>query len=98
MISRHLKSAFVGVFTLVLCAASASAGSIRYDFIEGALAPDPGTVGAFFVFASPPASATSGWIIANPADVLDFEITDPKIGPVGPYLTNPAIGPPIASN
>jgi hypothetical protein len=41
---------------------------VTYDFIEGALAPDPGTVGAFFVFASPPASATSGWNTANVAD------------------------------
>ena len=67
--------------------ACANAGSVTYDFIEGPSAPDPGTVGAFFVVASPPASATSGWSTSNAADVLELEITDPKIGPVGSYLT-----------
>jgi hypothetical protein len=98
MISRYFKSALVGVVVLVLGAASASAGSITYDFVEDSGGPNPGTVGGFFVFASPPASATSSWSTSNPADVLDFEITDPKIGPVGSYLGFPAFVGPISSN
>jgi PEP-CTERM motif len=98
MITKQLKSFLFAMCAIVLCAASASAGSVRYNFIEGSPAPDPGTVGAFFVFASPPASATSGWNISNVADVLDFEITDPKISTVGSYLKNGILDPPIVSN
>jgi PEP-CTERM motif len=97
MIVKQLKSAIFGLSAFVLCAVSASAGSVTYDFIEGPDAPNPGTVGAFFVFASPPASAMTGWSTNNTADVLNFEITDPKIGQVGSYTIGSVFVDPVVS-
>jgi hypothetical protein len=64
------------------------AGSVTYDFIEGAGAPNPGTVGGILTFASPPASPDTSWSTSSVADVLDFQITDKKISAVGSYNLN----------
>jgi hypothetical protein len=89
-------AAFAAV--LALCAAPARAGSLTYDFIEAPGSPNPGTIGASITFASPPASPNSGWNTINNADVLDFQILDASIGPIGSYITNFGILGAIVSN
>jgi hypothetical protein len=70
---------------LALCAASAEAGPVTWEFVEfsdgGA-----GTIGASMTLNSPPVNLTPGvsWT-ATTADLVDFRILDPNIGPVGPY-------------
>ncbi len=64
------------------------AGSVTYDFIEGAGGPNPGTTGGILTFASPPASPDTSWSTSSVADVLDFQITDSAISQVGSYNLN----------
>ena len=83
MIARQLKSLLFGICAFVLCAASASAGSLTYNFIEGSSAPNPGEIGATVTVLSPPAIATAGWTTDNPADVLSLNIIDSSLFPSG---------------
>jgi hypothetical protein len=82
---------------LALCAAPARAGSLTYDFIEGPTAPHPGTIGASITFTSPPASPDSPWLTGTHADVLDFQILDASIAPIGSYIISFVIANPIVS-
>jgi PEP-CTERM motif len=73
---------------LSLCAASAEAGTVTWEFVESS-GSGAGTIGASMTLNSPPVELTPGvsWT-ATTADLVDFRILDPNIGPVGPYDTN----------
>ena len=91
MIARQLKSLLFGV-----CAASASAGSLTYNFIEGSSAPNPGEIGATITVLSSPAIATAGWSTDNPANVLSLNIIDSSLFPGG--YTGPMLVDALALN
>jgi hypothetical protein len=70
---------------LSLCAAPAEAATATWQFVEsndGA----PGIIGATLTLNSPPVDLSPGvaWT-ATTADLVDFRILDPGLGPVGPY-------------
>jgi hypothetical protein len=75
-----ITSLAVVLASVALALASASnpcqAGSVTYDFVEGAGAPNPGKIGATITFFSPPASATSGWITNDASSIEGITILD----------------------
>jgi hypothetical protein len=70
---------------LAVCAVPARAASVTYNLIEGPDGPNPGTVAAILVFASPPASPDSAWTTTGIGDILSWEIIDPAGAPAGSY-------------
>ena len=84
---RHI--AFAAVL-LACCGVPANAthAVVLYEFIEASTGPNPGGVGATLLFDAPPASATSGWSTSTNFDILNFNITDPAIAPVGFYSSS----------
>jgi hypothetical protein len=71
------------VILLVGLAVPANAGSVTYDFIETGGGSLTGDVGVYFVFNSPPASATAQWGTDNLADILNFQVLDPDLSTPG---------------
>jgi hypothetical protein len=73
---------------LALCAASAEAATVAWEFVEFSDGGS-GTIGASMTLNSPPVDLTPGvsWT-ATTAALVDFRILDPNIGPVGPYDIN----------
>ncbi len=87
---RPIASLFAAA--LILSAGPARAASVTYDFIEAAGSPNPGTVGAFITFASPPAEPNMGWTLSALTDILAVQVTDSAIGPVGAYTPSGFVG------
>jgi hypothetical protein len=71
---------------LALCAGSAHAGTVTWQFVESTGGTGPGTIGGLLTLNSPPVDLTSGveWV-AFSGDAVDLQILDPVIGPVGHY-------------
>jgi hypothetical protein len=71
---------------LALCAASAHAGTVTWQFVETTGGSGPGTIGGLLTLNSPPIDLTPGveWV-AITGDAVDLQVLDPVIGPVGHY-------------
>ena len=71
---------------LAVSTASAQAGTVTWQFVETAGGSGAGFIGGLLTLNSPPVDLTPGvhWTATTP-DVVDFQVLDPTIGPVGPY-------------
>ncbi len=71
---------------LALCAASCQAGTVTWQFVESSGGSGAGTIGGLLTLISPPVDLTPGtsWTATTP-DVVNFQVLDSAIGPVGTY-------------
>jgi hypothetical protein len=80
---------FILNVVMAICAGSAQAGTVTWQFVESSGGSGAGTIGGLLTLDSPPVDLTSGvhWT-ATTADVVDLTVLDPTIGPVGSYDLN----------
>jgi hypothetical protein len=71
---------------LAVCAGSAQAGTVTWQFVETTGGSGAGTIGGLLTLNSPPVDLTPGvsWTATTP-DLVDLQVLDPVIGPVGSY-------------
>jgi hypothetical protein len=83
-----MRRAATAALILAACAAASpcEAGHVTWQFVETTGGGGAGTIGGLLTLNSPPVDLTPGvsWTATTP-DLVDLTISDPKIGPVGPY-------------